>query len=51
MAYAAVVEARKAAEVNQDRVREAVRLGFELKREQEAKKAAQEVARVQAQAR
>ncbi|MEP7457522.1 hypothetical protein [Phyllobacterium sp. SB3] len=51
MAYTAVVEARKAAEMNQDKVREAVRLGLQLKRETEAKKAAKEQVRVQTQAR
>ncbi|NEJ83129.1 hypothetical protein GR268_42375 [Rhizobium leguminosarum] len=51
MAYKAVIEARKAAEVHHEKVREAVRLGFEMKREQEAKKAALEAARVRNEAR
>nr|WP_321449304.1 hypothetical protein [uncultured Cohaesibacter sp.] len=38
MAYTAVIEARKAAEANQESVREAVRLWLELKREKEAQK-------------
>jgi hypothetical protein len=54
MAYEAVLEARRAAEANQDRVREAVRLGLELKRETEERKAAQQASnhtQAQAQAR
>ncbi|WLS09722.1 hypothetical protein Q9314_08160 [Shinella sumterensis] len=47
MAYMAVIEARKAAEAQQENVREAVRLGLQLKRETEAKKAAQEQALAQ----
>ncbi|MDX0457990.1 hypothetical protein [Sinorhizobium medicae] len=38
MAYAAVLEARKAAEVNKDKIREAVRVGLQLKREAEERK-------------
>jgi hypothetical protein len=37
MAYQAVIAARKAAEVHQDKVREAVRLGLQMKREHEAR--------------
>jgi len=52
MAYTAIIEARKAAEAKQDNVREAVRLGLQMKRETEAKKAAQEEqVRAQAQVR
>ncbi|MBK5571649.1 hypothetical protein [Ensifer sp. SSB1] len=38
MAYEAVLEARKAAEVNQEKIREAVRVGLQLKREAEERK-------------
>jgi hypothetical protein len=37
MAYQAVIEARKAAEVHHEKVREAVRLGLQMKREHEAR--------------
>ena len=40
MAYKAVLEARKAAEATQDSVREAVRLGLQMKRAEEERKAA-----------
>lgn len=40
MAYTAVLEARKAAEATQDSVREAVRLGLQMKRAEEERKAA-----------
>jgi hypothetical protein len=46
MVYAAVIEARKAAEANSHRVREAVRLGLQLKRETEERKATQKQAHV-----
>jgi len=41
MVYQAVLDARRAAEADQDSVREAVRLGLQLKRESEARKEAQ----------
>lgn len=41
MAYAAVIEARREAEEKKDKVYEAVRLGLQMKREEDAKKAAQ----------
>jgi hypothetical protein len=40
MAYQAIVEAREAAEARQESLREAVRLGLQMKREQEERKAA-----------
>lgn len=40
MAYKAVIEARKAAEEKQDSVREAVRLGLQMRREDQERKAA-----------
>ncbi|MBB3986402.1 Arc/MetJ-type ribon-helix-helix transcriptional regulator [Sagittula marina] len=40
MAYSAILEARQAVEAKQDNVREAVRLGLQMKREEEARKAA-----------
>jgi hypothetical protein len=40
MAYEAVIEARRAAEEKHDSVLEAVRLGLQMKREEDAKKAA-----------
>ncbi|MBB2792676.1 UNVERIFIED_ORG: hypothetical protein GGD58_001523 [Rhizobium pisi] len=41
MAYEAVLEARKAAEVNKEKIREAVRVGLQLKREAEERKESQ----------
>ncbi|QHA11969.1 hypothetical protein GQR99_19395 [Cereibacter sphaeroides] len=38
MAYQAIVEAREAAEARQESLREAVRLGLQMKREQEERK-------------
>ena len=40
MAYQAVLEARKAAEATMDSVREAVRLGLQMKRAEEERNAA-----------
>lgn len=47
MAYTAVIEARRAAEEKQDDVREAVRLGLQMKREEEEKKEARQKAYAQ----
>ncbi|MBX5146680.1 hypothetical protein [Rhizobium lentis] len=46
MAYEAVLEARKAAEVNKEKIREAVRVGLQLKREAEERKESQAKAQV-----
>lgn len=51
MAYTAIVEARKAAEAKQSNVREAIRLGLQIKRDTEKKKVEQEQVRAQAQVR
>lgn len=50
MKYTAIIEARKAADAQQENVREAVRRGLQMKRDEEDRKAAQRQARTLAEA-